>query len=259
MSSKLGLSILIIFCGSFLSAAVPKTCRGVLEDEAAKSVQLQKEIKAARAVVSGNSFVTSRGLVQYKMSLHPAFSLELSRLGPEQVWMDLGGGRGNAVEQFLQDFSDLGRAPRVVLVSYSLGFLRSLSDFNGRLQVFKGRYWEDIPQREIPSVNLVSDFFGVLSYTHDLSLCLQKVFDSLVVGGHLFLHSTHYITHIRNRAQKVLSLTEFLSSIEGLEVEGKFGILKVKKAQANVQIPKLRLVGLDNGPRPAVRVFDLAQ
>lgn len=240
------------------SAAVPNSCRSVLQSEATVSARLQREIEDARAVVSGNNFVTTRSLIEYKMKLHPDFSVELSRLGPEQTWMDLGGGRGIAVEQFLRDFPDPKRAPHVVLVSYRLGFLRRVPDFEGRFRVFKGRYWESIPQHEIPRVDLVTDVFGVLSYTHDLSLSLQKVFDSLIVGGHLFLHATDYITRIRDGSQ-VLGLTAFLSTIKGLEVEGQYGILKIKKTQEKILVPKLNLVGLENGERPAVRIFDRAQ
>lgn len=206
------------------------------------------------SVVKTSSFVTSRNLSEYRGGLHPDFKASLDSLKPQNTWIDLGAGKGNAATDYLKESADPLTKANVVLITYKLDRWFGIPKFKNKLSVMQGRLFETIPALQIPKAKLISDYFGVLSYTRDLSRALYLIFDRLEVGGELYIHS-HNMGVLIDYNNKIYSLTDFLKQIEGLEVEGRHGILKVTKLADDILIPDLTLTRLNEVVKPAFRRF----
>ncbi len=101
-----------------------------------------------------------------------------------------------------------------------------------------GRFFEDVPMSEIGKANLITDFYGILAYTHDISAVLNRYLEMLPANGEIFIH-LNADTKINGK-----TLGEFLKTIPGLEVEESLqhGVtVRVKKLAPIVKIPPLRL------------------
>lgn len=201
-----------------------------------------------------NWFVTSRNLSDYREGFQNDFTTSLQALKSNETWIDLGAGKGFAAIDYLKSMADPRLGANVLLIAYKLDRWFGIPKFKNKLSVLEGRLFEDILPVQLPRTKLITDFFGVLSYTRDLSRSLSLVFDRLEVGGELYVHTQNASTLI-DFQNKVYSITEFLKLIDGIKVEGKFGILKITKLTDDVQIPELRLTRLDEEIVPPFRRF----
>lgn len=204
--------------------------------------------------IKWNLFVTGRTLSEYRQGLHKDFNSSLQALKFNETWIDLGAGKGNAAIDYLKEITATHTSANVVLIAYKLDRWFNLPKFNNKLSVIEGRLFEEIPSVEIPKAKLITDYYGVLSYTRDLSRTLALVFDRLEVGGELYIHSLNSSTLI-DFQNKVYSMTDFLKQIDGLRVEGTNGILKITKLREDVQFSELRLTRLIEEEIPAFRRF----
>jgi hypothetical protein len=206
-------------------------------------------------ILRSNFFVTGRSLNEYIEGLFFGFKKSLESLKQEDVWIDLGSGKGKAALEFLQTRDNIKASPLVVLITFKSGRWRRWPQFSGKLKVLEGQLFEEIPKGEIPQARLVTDFFGVLSYTLDLTRTLNQVFSHLQRGGELYLHSNHSYTMIEDGHGKIMGLTGFLKSLPGIKVEGQYGILKVTKTAEQIEVPQLELLKVDTRTRPFHRRF----
>lgn len=205
-------------------------------------------------LVSKNKFVTSRELWEYTAYLHKGFETKLKSLTSDQHWIDLGAGKANAQLDFLKTFSNELDAPLATAVAFKVDRWFPVRKFKGRLQIREGMF-EAQPTHKWPKADLITDFFGVLSYSKDMHTSLQKTLDLLVVGGELYIHGTYANTRIRV-GEESLGLLEFLSRIEGLQVEGKWGTVRVTKLQQDVLVPRLQLLRYKDDA-PPMRSFEV--
>jgi hypothetical protein len=237
-----------VSCQSRLSSSVRSSLASY------RSVDLEKQVRENRRVIRWNLFFTSRGLADYKQSLHPDFEKSLGALSSSDIWMDLGAGKALAAEEFLKT-GPLSSKPLVIAVTYSLGWFRRPPSLAGRLKILEGRLLEDIPSSELPQASLMTDVFGVLSYTDRLSESLNQIFAHLKKQGELFVYFRTYSTTIETDSGTI-SLDRFLSLIPGIEVEGRNGTLKIKKIIDDpILVPKLELIQINHKDRPAFRRF----
>ena len=101
-----------------------------------------------------------------------------------------------------------------------------------------GRFFEDVPMSEIGKANLITDFYGILAYTHDISAVLNRYLEMLPVNGEMYIH-LNADTIINGK-----TLGEFLKTIPGLEVEESLShgvTVRVKKLSSTAKVPTLRL------------------
>lgn len=235
---SLVLSSLILFSGFAYGAEL---CARVFSDAF---------VGVSQTVLS-NKFVTSRDLYEYRYQLHKDFSAKVDSLTSNQHWVDLGAGKANAQIDFLRG-RDSGARPLATAVAYKLDRWFSPPKFSGRLQIKEGAF-ELQDTASWPKADLITDFFGVLSYSKDMQTSLQKTLDLLNVGGELYVYSTQWATRIRIQ-DKSYNLEEFLSLLPGLRVEGQFGTLKITKLQEGVQVPELMLTTFKDD-MPPTRTF----
>lgn len=190
--------------------------------------------------VQKNKFVTNRDLHEYREVLHADFMNSLSKLTPDQHWVDLGAGKANAQIGYIKSFLNPLSAAHATAVAYKLDRWFSPPKFDGKLQIKEGAF-EQQPTAAWKKADLVTDVFGVISYTRDLHTSLQKVFDLMNVKGEFYIFATNYHTSIRVSEKKHLSLIDFLATIEGIRVEGRYGTIKITKEAENILVPRLEL------------------
>lgn len=240
-------AFLLAFFGLCQSYGAPRNC-----------AQLIKPLEPVSRAVKNNSFVTVRELFEYQYGLHSDFNVTLKKLSATDTWIDLGGGKGHAVEDYLKTQTSFVAAAQTVLVTYKLGRFFGIKKYGGKLMLLEGRLFEDIPLTEIPKAQLMTDFYGVISYTRDLTKSLNMIFDRLVLGGELYIHSSPMSTTIMAQGSPI-GLQKFLELIPGIKVEGRAGVLKVTKLSDYVIVPKLKLVLIDEDILPAFRRFEVIE
>ncbi|WP_413585320.1 hypothetical protein [Bdellovibrio sp. HCB274] len=203
--------------------------------------------------VAKNDFTTSRGLEDYVLELHPDFKTSLSKLTANQHWVDLGAGKATAQVQFLKSFSNNSSMPQMTAVAFKLDRWFKPSSFQGKLSVQEGAF-ETMPTASWKKVDLITDVYGVLSYTGDFAGALQKSVDMMNVKAELYFLALPWGYQF-NKSTIQQSLPEFLNSIEGLRVEEtRPGQFKITKTKESVMIPQLELVRYTD-QAPPIRVF----
>lgn len=141
---------------------------------------------------------------------------------------------------------------------------------NSKIKVLTGRFLEAIPNHEIGTVDLVTDLYGVLAYTHSLDVALQKYLTLLSPSGVIYFETgsspTQSHTEIRTRSGQRVSLIEWLSTNPTLKVEfvkvdpsllerEPNYIIKIKKKEGiEPKIPALTLTEIQ-AMAPPRRVF----
>ena len=230
-----------VLCQSY---AVTRDCRKIL----------LSDLPQVSRVVEKNSFQYGRGLSEYRHDLHKDFKSSLIKLKPTEIWIDVGGGRGNAIEDYLKSHDNLSSAAQTVLITYNLGRFFGIPKYKGKLKLLSGRLLEEIPVSEIPKAKLMTDYFGVISYTRDLTKALHIIFDRLLMSGELYIFSNNMFATIVTHEGPV-SLTRFFQMIPGIKVEGEYGILKITKTSEEVVVPELELIRLDETTSPPHRRF----
>jgi hypothetical protein len=188
--------------------------------------------------------------------LHPGFIHSLKGLKSDQHWMDFGAGKARAQILFLKSFQDISTAPQNTAVAYKLDRWFRPPKFAGKLEIKEGAF-ETQETSQWKKVDIATDLFGVLSYTHDFSLSLQKIVDLLKVNGELYILTTPWRTHFMGRSGS-MKLDEFLREIPGIKVEGEHGSLRVTKLSENVRIPQLELLEIKDEAPPS-RLFQIIE
>ena len=219
-----------------LQAASASRCEYIFDETHAPTQRMEK-----------NKFITNRSLEEYFYELHPDFKTKLKSLGSQDHWIDLGAGKAHAQIDFLKTFSSNNQAPQTTAVVYKLDRWFPAPRFSGKLTVKEGLF-EKMATQDFAKASVITDVFGVLSYSKDLSLSLQKTIDLLETKGELYILTTPYTTRIQ-RGSDSFSLIEYLATIPGLKVEGRWGVIKITKEVDNLLIPHLELLSFrDEAP-----------
>lgn len=204
--------------------------------------------------IQKNKFVTDRHLNDYARELHPDFKNSVAQLNPDQHWIDLGAGKALAQIDYIKSQDNNSQAAFTTAVAFKLDRWFSPKSYDGKLQVKEGAF-ETQDTHTWKKADLITDVYGVLSYTGHLSVSLQKTFDMMNVNAELYLLMTPYGTQVHTGESKI-PLIDFLRSIPGIAVEGTAQKMKITKTTDTVIIPSLRLVRYTD-EAPPLRLFEL--
>ncbi|WP_413575881.1 hypothetical protein ACLVWU_15965 [Bdellovibrio sp. HCB290] len=240
------LAMLLLMVGFSFNAKAAPLCSKVFVESRISAPLITKR-------VAENDFTTNRGLEDYALELHPDFRMSLSKLNANQHWVDLGAGKATAQIQFLKSFKNKNTMPQMTAVAFKLDRWFKPPSFDGKLKVQEGAF-ESMPTESWQKTDLITDLYGVLSYTADFSGALQKSVDMLNMQGELYFLALPWGYQF-NKGPAQLGLPEFLEGIEGLRIEQtRPGQFKITKTQESVTIPRLELVRYTD-QAPPLRVF----
>lgn len=245
-------------------------------------------------LIKRNRFQTRRDLAGYANYFPDSFLKQLGTLGKNGHWIDAGSGEGEAVKNFfdaelLKSYEDdyLFRPlslrasedkPQVTAVSYNM---ESDTPHQSKLHFKVGKYFEQIPTDEFAKADLITDLYGVASYSPRFDQVLSKYHEILKPGGkaYIFLgfvarpHSGN-LEHAETREAPIvksqvklkngetISLLDWAMSLPGfkatLESQGPSLsrmpipttlVLEKVSGQANIPYLMLKSSDLDTPPR----------
>ena len=160
----------------------------------------QQKIYRSQGEDVPRGYVVMRGLSHYAELLPAGFEQVLKKLGPDDRWLDIGAGSGQAVLDYYAPgyvpprhnswTPGSGRA-RVVAVSIEDRRSKVWEQETERLTADRVRYLfgkrlREYAKEELGTFQLITDVYGGFSYTDELSKFMEKVLGLLAVDGSFY-------------------------------------------------------------------------
>ncbi|NBV50691.1 hypothetical protein EBR78_05680 [bacterium] len=179
-------------------------------------------------MIGENHFETRRDFENYARFFPQSFLDSVSLLRAEGHWIDAGSGEGFAVEDFFKGYvldpvrlqakaegdhwsgrrtllnsNEIIEAatrlnyvasenkPKVTAVTFAME--RNPPKTSPKLAFKTGRFLEEIPNSEFSKADIITDLFGVASYSPRLDDVLRKYHDLLKLGGRAYIFIGDYI------------------------------------------------------------------
>ncbi len=245
-----------------------------------------------KSQIASHEFKTGRDLIEYirlfreEIGLH--FLRTLSKLGPYQFWLDGGSGEGIALRSYLAVGSPNVGSPEVQYVIKQIGE-KSLSEkasvigitysdaagritratpeaarlrkglnlpanAQGKMRVLVNRVFEEIDPSEIGRVDLITDVWGIFSYSHDPMFVLRRYLDLLNENGSVFIHTDS--VNVKFEVDGKIRSLPFAMWIanqywHGLRIKsnGDWGF-SITKLSESYELPSLSVGQMSNGGTP---------
>jgi hypothetical protein len=255
----------------------------------------QKSIYHDKAQEFVEGYVTDRGLEDYASALASGFEHSLANLGPEDRWLDIGAGRGQAILDYYSRRYDsthtvAGKPPgkKARAVAMSIEDRRTVfwDQTAARLEPNQLQYVYNKTLREysldeLGQFQVITDVIGGFSYTANLSLFMEKTLGFLAVNGSFYTvlqdvrsedgtntpyyQGAPFLTQIRDASGSDVGVCSWLKNISCVQVtcEYKPGwkppleVYRIRKTCENVVVPALETLHFVAGTPPE-RQFKLA-
>jgi hypothetical protein len=235
-----------------------------------------------------SGYVIDRSLLAYTATLLSGFDRELAALGPNDRWLDVGAGRGQAVLDYYTERYDAmnrerrGKKAQAVAMSIEDRRTPLWQQTAARLEANQIQYWHgrrlrDYTAAELGKFRLISDVFGGFSYARDLSLFMERTLGALETGGSFYTtlvdvqpengvqtstrRTTPFLTAISNADGSATKICTWLKDIAcvavSCAVQSKLDtvieVYRVQKVCDKVTVPVLSLVHYEAGTPPERR------
>jgi SAM-dependent methyltransferase len=192
---------------------------------------------------------TRRGYLHYTGELGDRFErlMRQKAAQPSFHWLDAGGGKGNAAEEFLRMHPEgNSKATVVSLERLPTDLAEYRADLGKRYRHLSGTPLENLSASELGASDVITDLYGAFSYSPRPDRVLQKYCDTLKEGGTIFLRlpkTEGYQSFVQNKA-KWLPMGEWLKQIPNLKVSrdarGSY-LIQIQDHSKPVMIPELQL------------------
>jgi len=255
----------------------------------------QQSIYHGRGEQRPAGYTIDRTLNAYGGALGPTFDRALANLGPQDRWLDIGAGRGQAVlDYFSLSYDKLHpegrerRGKKASAVAMSIEDRRT-EDWNRtaarleprQLQYLFNKRMDEYTAEELGRFQLISDVIGGFSYTDNLHQFMEKVLSVLSINStfHTVLQDVrseqgdnkpHYagapfLTEIRNASGTDVGVCAWLKQISCVEVScmhkttwvPPIETYQVRKTCDSVKVPRLETISYTAGTPPE-RIFRLS-
>jgi hypothetical protein len=257
---------------------------------AAFKAELSKQESIYQDKVEGyaEGYVTDRTLADYTSALPAEFDRALSGLGPEDRWLDIGAGMGQAILDYYSPGYDLSHpeaakphSKKAQSVAMSIEDRRT-AFWNlaakqldpGQIRYVYDKRLRDYTADELGRFQIITDVIGGFSYATSLSLFMEKVLSLLTPDGTFYTvlqdvrseagtNKPHYegasfLTEIRNASGSDVGVCSWLKSIGCVEVTCEYKpdwkppieVYRVHKVCGEVAVPALQPVHFQAGTPP---------
>ena len=250
-------------------------------------LQKQESIYRSQGEKMPGGYIVTRGLSKYAELLPSGFEAALRGLGPADRWLDIGAGSGQAIlDYYATEYARLpgeNLAPtqkaRAVAVSIEDRrtdlWTRQVTALRAdQIQYLFGKRLRNYSPEELGRFRLITDVYGGLSYTEELSVFMEKVLDSLELNGDFYslLQSvrlqngkddprTWYLTELVDGSDRDVKVCSWLERITCVQVrcESKSDwhtpteLIHVRKICDRVAVPPLERLTYEAGSPPGRR------
>ncbi len=148
--------------------------------------------------------------------------------------------------------------PRAIGVTYEM---KRKVPKNDKYEFKTGKLFSEYASSEFKNAKLITDFYGVNSYTKDLNGYLKKVFEILEVDGKIYIKNSHTYVHkkkklFRKNPDEPQSLANWLAeNAKGIKVHDTGALtFMLEKTDEIVEIPTLKLLEFKEG-KPPTRTY----
>lgn len=289
--AAMGLAALIVFQGLWVAPVLSQ------EQTAARyqyEVGKQQEIYRSKGADQPEGYVTHRGLTSYEELLPSGFGKRLRELAPEDSWLDVGAGQGQAILDYYQlelaDGEQDGARPRsrgkARAVAVSIEDRRTeawreqaAALGSDRLRYLSGKRLGEYSNEELGRFRIITDVYGGLSYTARLATFMEKVLGLLEVNGDFYSllqsvrlengkddpETTWYQTELVDRTGHDVKVCSWLKRITCVQVtcdsksawDTPSELIHVRKVCNEVAVPRMVPLQYEAGNPPS-RVFQLS-
>lgn len=250
----LALPLVTALCGA-AAASPPVRCTHYFSRATPDS--LAAEVAKVRSALEGNHFfVTDRTLLwnrgdfprTYLRELGSSLVDRLRGLGSEHRWLDVGAGEALAMLQYLLNSSFPHKAElTAIAVSIPLDVrTQRIQAIAPSFRYLVGRI-EDARAEELGEFDLITDVYGALAYSHDVSATLRAEISRLRVGGTLMASGLSFTRFLHRRSspnwRSYDHLTHWLADTStGLTVSGDLERVIVTRNAREFTISNVPLV-----------------
>jgi hypothetical protein len=234
--------------------------------------------------IEDNRFTKDRRWHHYHRTF-PGFTDRLLRPGQPVRWFDSGAGEGYAASDVLdpQKYAQYvdstsgsnleinlteaqkrvvrgmietpeANRPLVTILSYRIE--RNI-EASPRLRSITGRFFEDIEDSELGRFDIITDVYGVFSYTPSVDRTLARYLGMLEPNGAIYLHFEAFVTSIKTSDGRELKILDWLRNIEGISVQNleRDSFLITRTSESMPRIPQLVLEKVINDFPPPRRIY----
>ncbi|HEY1266762.1 MAG TPA: hypothetical protein VGH16_05860 [Candidatus Binatia bacterium] len=280
MIALLRAAALIVFVlSAFAGAASPQQ---PAQPRIEKEIDRQEKIYNRKGADVPRGYITNRGLSKYMELLPSGFCDALARLGGSDRWLDIGAGEGHAIlEYFMQGDAAKkcgGSGARAHAVAISIEDRRTdeWKQLNARLgddrvRYLAGKRLRQYSDNELGKFQLITDVFGGLTYTEDMSQYVESVLRLLDVGGAFYtlipgVHlqdgsdrpGSRYLTELEDVAGRSENICSWLKRTLCIEVtcDSKGGwdrpteLIKIRKVCSDTPVTRMKSVHYEAGSPP---------
>ena len=267
---------------------------GTAHSQRPGSPKLDEEISKQESIYHGRGdqmvegYVIDRSLLSYTFTLSDEFDDALANLGPQDRWLDVGAGQGQAVlDYYTPTYDSMHEEGRVRRGNKARAIAMSIEDRRtplwnqsaagleaNKIQYLFGRRLGEYSPEELGRFQLITDVIGGFSYTVDLSQFMEKVLGLLELNGNFFtlLQDVHaedgsnepyykgspFLTEITNPDGSKAKVCPWLKSIACAEVACELRaqwtppieVYRIRKVCSNIAVPALVPVHYEAGTPP---------
>ena len=170
-------------------------------------------------------------------------------------WLDAGAGRANAQKEYMLQLKDKINSPELLAVAFKKPFFTGIPS-KSKMKYLSGRWFEEIPDSELGTFDVITDFFGPVSYGKDSLEIVNKYLRLLNAGGEIFISMPMNAAVLSTERSKVVSLSEWIKM--QLEVSANYEveishtrILKIKYLQGPaIQLSRIKQTSFKSGLPP---------
>jgi len=281
------LAVLALFCGA-------SSAQNGKDTSFADEVSRQAAIYKSRGANVPQGYYVDRSLMAYSMSLPAEFGNSLAELGPQDRWLDIGAGEGNAVLDymsakydvvFFKDRKQPEKRARAVAISIEDRRTPRWDQIEtsldaGQVRYLHGKRLGQYTQEELGTFRLITDVLGGFSYTDSLTRFMEKTLSLLEVQGVFYTllqdvrseegtnrphyPDASYLTEITDANGAEVRVCSWLKRIGCVQVtcelkpnfEPPVEVYRIQKVCSNVTVPALLPMRYEAGTPPE-RKFQL--
>lgn len=247
------------------AAAQNLTCEGLFSETEFGEHGMKRVLKI-------NSFKRERAIYDYQLAFPELIDWlrdAAAKLLPGRFvhWLDLGAGNAVAQREFLKFFLERDSFP---FRATAVGFAKpddaefqfeqiqiGAEHDKEMLHYLSGRLFENIPAEEIGMADVITDFYGVISYTNKLDVSLRHALRLLKPGG-VFAFLTNEARGGLRIDRENEPLRKYLSRIKGVELvasrkslDGESIFVLRRLPGVAIEVPGLTAIYYREGKPPA--------